>query len=231
MIAVIWADLTAWSRERAKLSLLVVAAALTVAAIVYRLQPELWGRVLAICLLWTGWQAGAEKWVRLKSWDWIRQERLGIARIVVGKITAALLLILFHILPALPLLVMVVYVWGIPWARLWQWLVFILTASWFFAALIFLAGHLVWLGVKEARILLGGGWLVISAAIPFLHQLNPLFFTERLLLPGPPVKILPGILANLALTFLFALLLWRYNQKRFKSARRGTVERYGDGGV
>ena len=131
--------------------------------------------MLAICLLWTGWQAGAGEMGQAEIVGLDPAGTAGDCPDRRGKITAALLLILFPILPALPLLVMVVYVWGIPWARLWQWLVFILTASWFFAALIFLAGHLVWLGVKEARILLGGGWLVISAAIPFLHQLNPLF--------------------------------------------------------
>ncbi|NLZ43930.1 MAG: hypothetical protein GX894_03650 [Clostridia bacterium] len=231
MIAVVWADLRAWSSERAKPSLLIVAAGLTAAGIFYRLQPELWGRVLIICLLWAGWQAGAEKWVRLKSWDWIRQERLGIARIVVGKLIAALVLIIFHTLPALPVLVTMTYVWGIPWVRLCRAVIFILTASWFFAALIFLASHLVWLGVQEARVLLGGGWLVLSAIIPFLHPLNPFLFTEKLLLPGPLVSIFPGLLTNLALMFFSALLLWRYNKKRFKAVKAGTMEKNGGGGV
>ena len=185
---------------------------------------------MAVSLLWAGWQAGTEKWARLKSWDWIRQERLGIGRIVAGKITAALLLIIGHALPALPLLVTMVYLWGIPWVRICRLLVFILTASWFFAALIFLAGHLIWLGVQEARVLLGGGWLVISAAIPVLHPLNPFVFMEKLLLPGPPAKILPGVLVNLVLTFFSALLLWRYNKKRFKAAKAGARENNGGGG-
>jgi hypothetical protein len=109
--------------------------------------------------------------------------------------------------------------------------IFILTASWFFAALIFLAGHLIWLGVQEARLLLGGGWLVLSAIIPFLHPLNPFLFAEKLLLPGSLASILPGLLANLVLAFFSALLLWRYNKKRFKAVKAGTVEDNGDGEV
>jgi hypothetical protein len=231
MIAVVWGDLKAWSSGRARFSLLIVAAGLTAAGIFYRLQPELWGRVLTAGLLWAGWQAGAEKWVRLKSWDWIRQERLGIGRIVAGKLVAALVLIICHALPVLPLLVTMAYVWGIPGVRLCRAVIFILSASWFFAALIFLAGHLIWLGVQEARLLLGGGWLVLSAIIPFLHPLNPFLFAEKLLLPGPLANILPGLLVNLVLTFLSALLLWRYNRKRFKAVKAGTVEDNGGGEV
>jgi hypothetical protein len=231
MIAVVWADLKAWSSGRAKFSLLIVAAGLTAAGILYRLQPELWGRVLTVCLLWAGWQVGAERWVQLKSWDWIRQERLGIGRIVTGKLVAALVLIIFHALPALPLLVTMAYVWGIPGVRLCRVVIFILTASWFFAALIFLAGHLIWLGVQEARLLLGGGWLVLSAIIPFLHPLNPFLFAEKLLLPGSLASILPGLLANLVLAFFSALLLWRYNKKRFKAVKAGAMKNNGDGEV
>lgn len=229
MIAVAWADLHAWSSGRARFSLLVVAAGLTAAGLFYRLQPELWVRIFTICLLWAGWQAGAEKWVRLKSWDWIRQERLGIARIVAGKLLAALVIIICHALPGLPFLVTMVYVWGIPGVRLLRAVIFILAASWFFAALIFLAGHLVWLGVQETRVLLGGGWLALSAVIPFLHPLNPFLFTKKLLLPGLLAGILPGVLANLGLTFFSALLLWRYNKKRFKAVKAGTGDANGGG--
>ncbi|HHU82334.1 MAG TPA: hypothetical protein GXZ26_04980 [Firmicutes bacterium] len=229
MIAVAWADLNAWSSRRARFSLLAVSACLTAAGILFRLRPELWGQALTISLLWVGWQVGAEKWIRLKSWDWIRQERLGIARIVAGKFTAALLLIILHALPALPLLVTMVYVWGIPWVRLFRLVIFIMTASWLIAALIFLADHMIWLGQQVTRILLGGGWLVLSAAVPFLRPLNPFIFTGRLLLPGPLASIVPGLLANLALTFFSALLLWQYNKKRFKAARAGAIENSGGG--
>ena len=149
----------------------------------------------------------------------IRQERLGIGRIVTGKLVAALVLIIFHALPALPLLVTMAYVWGIPGVRLCRAVIFILSASWFFAALVFLGGHLIWLGVQEARLVLGGGWLVLSAIIPFLHPLNPFLFAEKLLLPGPLANILPtpgqpGI-------SLSALLLWRYNKNGSRRSRRG----------
>lgn len=225
MIAVAWADLNAWSSERAKFSLLTVYAVLTAAGIFFRLRPEVWGQALNICLLWVGWQVGAEKWSLLKSWDWIRQERLSTARIIAGKLTAASVLIILHALPALPLLILMVHVWGIPWVRLIRVEAVILTASWLIAAFIFLADHLIWLGQQVARILLGGGWLVLSAAVPFLRPLNPFFLAGRLLLPGPVVSILPCLLANLVLTVFSALILWRYNQKRVKADRAEIVPR------
>lgn len=217
MIAVFWSDLLGWSAKRGRSSLCLIIGALGIAAGLSALRPEVCLIALLLAVLWLGLSAGGRSWGRVQHHEWILKTGLSPGRVVSGKYLLALAISLLPMIAALPLAVLMVPIWGVPWAKLGWACLLIEVQSCIAAGLGAINNYL----DREDEVYLGkvmvGIWLVLTGVVADLRLFNPVAQTWLILTGGATHPIAIILLIHLAMALAVGVLaaqaLWREAQR------------------
>lgn len=217
MIAVLWAELAGWRNDYARRTIWPVVFILAAIGYYLRLRPEYMLLLLSLLCFWFASAAGERGWSRTSCVDWIKRTGIGPWRVTAGKMAAALAVVLLVQFFALPVMVLMAAMWGVPYAALGQ------------AALAAAIGSLTAAGLGLSGSMLSEGeelytgkffitvWLSVTAFVPRLSPINPLKQVWTLMTSRaggiPPLGLIAG-LGVAALCWLVSGLLLRWEAGR-----------------
>jgi hypothetical protein len=130
MVAFILAELDNWSNKRSRRTLSRVVYSYALIGFITQMRPDLYFFILVAVFIWLGIQIGSRGTDDFEIFKWIRNDRLSLYHVIIGKIIAAVMLSLVHIAILLPLAIFISLFWGITWNILcFIYLILIATAT------------------------------------------------------------------------------------------------------
>ncbi|HEX7712415.1 MAG TPA: hypothetical protein VF531_00210 [Bacillota bacterium] len=184
MIAVLLLELSDWSRKSGWRTMYLAILAMGLIGFLLALRPEWCCELLTVIMIWCGLTAGEEYRDPLKNREGITASSLDPWQVLVGKILAALVIGLLHLLAVLPAVVLMVTLWGVPWWILAQ--VALVSGS----AMIAIAGlsifiYNLWGNDADLFFRLGvGAWMAFTVFFQPLQWFNPFILVWRGLQPN-----------------------------------------------
>lgn len=182
MIAVILSEIAGWLKygSRATISGLVILIGL--AGSLAFLRPELCLEVLTVGILWVAIKAGKENWSEFWTQDWVKRSNLSLRNVILGKVLAAMVISLIHLLFVFPVLIIMLILWGFTWWQLTNVLLTILITAQI-AAGFGLCGSC--LGKDDESFLNSipvSIWILGTFLSPPLRSLNPFYLIWNILI-------------------------------------------------
>lgn len=217
MFAVALADLRAWSREKSRLTFLVIVGTQALIGLVSMLEPGYYYLALALLCIWFACLTGEYGWSRIGTVEWVKRGGLTPGQVAAGRILAALALAVLIHFTALPGTIVLVFLTGMPLRTL---------ACIALASALGAVAAAAW-GVAGSPKdldedtyfgrLIAGLWLAVTLGFPGLRPGNPLWQTWQAATGSTP-RFLSwglGLLLAAAIAFLFAVasVRWKVRKK------------------
>ncbi len=210
MIAVIFSEIAGWLKYGSRATISGMVILMGFAGSLTFLRPEYCLEILTAGILWVAIKAGKENWSEFWTRDWVKRTDLPLRTVILGKVLATLVVASIHLLFVLPILIIMLILWGFTWWQLSNVLLTMLISG-LIAAEFGLCGSC--LGKGEETFLIDipvTVWMVATALNPSLRQLNPFYCVWNVLVSNvqwftAAHFINLGIVALLVLTveFLF----------------------------
>ena len=179
MMRVFWEEWREGRRFSLRRGLPVGALVLAGGLAAFGLQPGVFFEVMAGCLIVLGLWSGTQRWNRIGSWGWMAEGGVKPAAYLAGKVGGFLLLTGYWMVFVSPVLLLLVFLWDIPWNRVVVCLGWALAAGSAAQAL----GHLGSWGPSTVFRFVGSGlvaaWM-LAFSFPPLVRLHPLWQIFRL---------------------------------------------------
>lgn len=208
MIAVIISELTGWLKHESKSTITVMAIVMGLAGSFSFLRPEFYMEILALIMIWAAIKAGEEDWSEFSLREWRRRTGLSLSSLIIGKAVAAFFVCLIHLSFVLPVLVIMLILWGLSWLQLLNTILTIILTAMIVTGL-GLCGS--FRGKEEVNALTGfliAFWIILTGLVPLLRPLNPFFLIWKVLVSHiqPSIYIVHLIYLGLAcLTYCLAV--------------------------
>lgn len=205
MIAVIISDIAGWLKQESRATISGMVFIIGLVGSFTFLRPEYCLEALTAIVLGLALKAGNENWSEFWLKDWVKRTELPLWNLILGKVLAALAVCLIHLLFVLPVLIIMLMLWGFTWVQLVNVLLTILIAALIVAGL-GLCGFC--LGKDEDNILNSIPvvvWIVTTALVPLLRPFNPFYFVWNILVSNTQTLTAVIHLINLGVA---ALSIW-----------------------
>jgi hypothetical protein len=183
MIAVLVSELASWNLKGSRHTFGIVIGCLAFIGSVTMLQPVLCFEVLTICLIWVALMAGKQRWSEVNLWQWIDSANITKSQFIVGKFFAINLIILAHIFVVLPVLIIMVLLWGIPLFTLFNTVLAMLLGVFITISFSLSRFNFILLEDESLGTFLVFCWLLTSFIIPQLRPMNTIYQIWMILSP------------------------------------------------
>lgn len=181
MIAVIISELTGWLKHESKTTITVMVIIMGLAGSFSFIRPELCMEILALIMIWAAIKAGEEDWSEFSIQEWRRRTGLSLWNLIIGKAAAVFLVCLIHLSFVLPVLVIMLILWGLSWLQLINGILTIMLTAMIVAGFGLCSSFR---GKDEMNVLTGlmiVFWITFTGIVPFLRPLNPFFLIWNVL--------------------------------------------------
>lgn len=181
MIAVIISELAGWLKHESKSTITVMVIVMGLAGSFSFIRPVFCMEILALIMIWAAIKAGEEDWSEFSLQEWKRRTGLSLRNLIIGKAIAVLFVCLIHLIFVLPVLVIMLILWGLSWLQLLNAILTIMLTA-IIVTGFGLCGS--FRGKDEVNALTGfmiGFWIILTGLVPFLRLLNPFFLIWNVL--------------------------------------------------
>ncbi len=174
MNALIIAELMRWRAQCGRQTLLTVICVAALAGELTLLQPQWWLEAMTGVFLWLGFMVVVMDPER-EGRQWIVKKELSALQLTVGKLINVILVGLLHSFTLLPVVAVMLIMWGISWHSVFLVFLAILIGTVTMAVLNLLPSHFQTEDGRFFNFLVSCLWLGITGWIPQLRLLNPFF--------------------------------------------------------
>ena len=218
MIAIIWSDLKMWGQVYAQQTLMMVIGFVAMITAVSIVRPEMVLFGATVSGVYIGLLAGKQRWSPAKPWEWTGRGGLSPLTVVGGKVIAAALVCLVHLIMLIPIAILTSALWGIPgWVLVYAGLTVLIGAA--TSSAWAMVGHYLSLGNGSLADIFAAGWFAVTMIVPPFRMANPLWLAWSVLNPERTKLIGKGFLTGLAvllLTIIVTAVLMR-NERGVRS--------------
>jgi hypothetical protein len=203
MIPIIVSELKLWSNKYRRMSMSVLIICVLIFGCLSRLNPEFLMIGPALALFWLGIQAGKQTWSEADLEIWFQKTHLSMIRIILGKIFATAIIVLYHVFLLLPMTYLMSALWGIDGLLVLEanLLIFV------FTLLIYTLG-LVFRPMVPISIIILCIWMIITFRVPAIQFMNPFYQIWMISENDANLQFWLSIAANLALLLLLIGILF-----------------------
>jgi hypothetical protein len=114
MMALILAELTQWNHELGHRTLSILTCCSTLAVLLFNFVPEFYFWGMIIVFGWIGSSIGERGDGNIHLEPLVGNARLTRRQVILGEITAAVIIGLFHIIALIPVAILSAFLWGVP---------------------------------------------------------------------------------------------------------------------
>lgn len=174
MNALIIAELMRWGTQCGRRTLLTMICIATITGGLTLLQPQWWLEAMTGAFLWLGFMMAVMDPER-EGRRWIVKKELSALQLTIGKLINVALVGLLHSFVLLPVIRLMLIMWGIPWHSTCQVFLVILIGTVTMAVLNLFPLHFQSEDGRFLNFLVSCLWLGTTGCIPQLRLLNPFF--------------------------------------------------------
>lgn len=219
MIAVMISEIAGWLKQESKTTISVMVIIIGLVGCFSFVRPEFLMESLTGIFIWVAIKAGNENWSEFLIREWLTRTKLSLRSVIIGKEIAVLIINLIHLLFVLPVFIIMLILWGFTWWQLLNVLLNILIA-----ALIVTGFGLCGSCLRKdeeniiASILISV-WIVLTALLPLLRNLNPFYLTWKVLVSDIKPSIFFIHIFNLGLVGTFTCMAGYFFRKEVRYDR------------
>lgn len=207
MIPIIVSEFKLWhtAYRRTSMGILVIFALLF--GCLSGLSPEFFMIGIALALFWLGIEAGDQVWSEVNLETWFHKTNLSPGQIVIGKILAIAIIVLYHDFFLLPITFLMVVLWGIDGLLVFEAnaMIMVFTLVIYTLGLICRTSVYFNLLINKAILCI---WLVITFTVPALRWMNPFYQLWMISSRGAHLQLWLSIAANLGLLLMIIGVLF-----------------------